>query len=136
MDGIEPRRQFTIGELAKEFSVTFRALRFYEAKGLLNPTRRGKNRSYSRRDRARLKLVLIGKRADFTLGEIREMLDLYDLDDGGTRQRQVAVVKLREQTEFLEQQIKDKSDAIKELHELREMLEQIDRVDSQIARRQ
>ncbi len=76
------KTQFTIGDLAKEFGTTLRTLRFYEDKGLLNPKRDGMNRIYNRRDRARLKLVLMGKRVGFSLTEIRDMLDLYDLRDG------------------------------------------------------
>src|SRR5690349_16348535 len=81
---------FTIGDLAREFGVTLRALRFYEDKGLLTPQREGLNRLYSRRDRARLKLILMGKRVGFSLVEIKEMLDLYDLKDGQVTQLKVA----------------------------------------------
>ena len=72
---------YTIGELAREFGVTARALRFYEDKGLLDPARDGQNRVYSARDRARLQLIVRGKRVGFSLVEIRQMLDLYDLGD-------------------------------------------------------
>lgn len=125
-DDVEPEQRFTISELAKEFSVTLRALRFYEKKGLLNPIRKGKYRSFDRRDRARLQLVLLGKRADFTLIEIKEMIDLYDRNDGGKAQRCVAVTKLRQQARYLEQLVCDKSQAIEEIHEMCEMLEQMD----------
>ena len=76
------RDVFTIRDLTKEFSVSARTLRFYEEKGLLDPARRGEQRLYSRRDRARLAYVLIGKSVGFSLEEVREMLDLYDLGDG------------------------------------------------------
>jgi DNA-binding transcriptional MerR regulator len=69
---------YTISELAKEFGATLRAIRFYEDRGLLSPTRKGKNRIYSKRDRVRLRLALRGRRLGLTLGEIRELFDLYD----------------------------------------------------------
>ena len=71
---------FTIGDLAAEFGITTRTIRFYEARGLLSPLRRGTNRSYSRRDRARLRLILRGKNLGFTLQDIGDYLSLYDSD--------------------------------------------------------
>lgn len=124
-----PEQRFSISELANEFSVTLRALRFYEKKGLLSPVRKGKNRSFDRRDRARLQLILLGKRADFTLIEIREMLDLYDRNDGGKAQRRVAIDKLHGQVKHLERQIQEKTAAIKEIHKTCEMLAQMDLAD-------
>ncbi len=106
---------FTIGDLAREFDVTLRALRFYEDKGLLNPRRVGTARHYSRRDRARLKLVLMGKRVGFTLGEIREMLDLYELRDGQETQLRVSLDKFREQITVLQRQKQDIEQAISDL---------------------
>eukprot|EP01037_Dinobryon_pediforme_P024458 gene24458-26261_t len=106
---------FTIGDLAREFGVTLRTLRFYEDKGLLHPRREGANRIYGRRDRARLKLVLMGKRVGFSLIEIREMLDLYDLRDGHTAQLQLALSKFQEQIGLLELQKRDIEQAIDEL---------------------
>lgn len=109
------KTQFTIGDLAKEFDCTLRTLRFYEDKGLLNPKRDGLNRVYNRRDRARLKLVLMGKRVGFSLSEIRDMLDLYDLRDGQVTQLRVALSKFNEQIAVLEEQRKDIEQAIEEL---------------------
>lgn len=106
---------FSIGDLAREFGVTHRALRFYEDKGLISPRRRGQNRLYSRRDRARLKLVLMGKRVGFSLGEIREMLDLYDLKDGQVTQMRVALSRFHEQIEALKRQRTDIDQAIADL---------------------
>ena len=106
---------FTIGDLAREFGVTLRTLRFYEDKGLLNPKRDGLNRLYSRRDRARLKLVLMGKRVGFSLTEIKNMLDLYDLRDGQVTQLRVALNRFNEQIAVLEQQKKDIEQALAEL---------------------
>src|SRR5215831_8376542 len=76
------RDVFTIRDLTKEFGVSARTLRFYEEKGLVDPGRRGEQRLYSRRDRARLAYVLAGKSVGFSLEEVREMLDLYDVGDG------------------------------------------------------
>ncbi|SHL53596.1 MerR family transcriptional regulator [Roseibium suaedae] len=107
--------QFTIGDLAKEFKCTLRTLRFYEDKGLLNPKRDGLNRVYTRRDRARLKLVLMGKRVGFSLTEIRDMLDLYDLRDGQVTQLRVALSRFSDQIAVLEEQRRDIEQAIEEL---------------------
>ncbi|MDP2091646.1 MAG: MerR family transcriptional regulator, partial [Pseudohongiella sp.] len=77
-NALDPRdnhghKLYTISELAKEFDITTRAIRFYESEGLLNPDRDGRNRLYSQRDHTRLKLILRGKRLGFALEEIREM---------------------------------------------------------------
>jgi DNA-binding transcriptional MerR regulator len=106
---------FTIGDIAREFGVTLRALRFYEDKGLLHPHRDGLNRLYSRRDRARLKLILMGKRVGFSLVEIKEMLDLYDLKDGQLTQLKVARDKFANQLGALEAQRVEVERAIAEL---------------------
>ena len=79
-------RTYTIRQLCVEFKVTARALRFYEDKGLLSPKRDGMNRVYGYRDRARLTLILRGKRVGLCLSEIREILDLYSADDNGAVQ--------------------------------------------------
>ena len=72
------RAEFTIGELAREFDVTPRTIRFYEDQGLLAPRREGQRRIYNLRDRTRLKLTLRGKRLGLTLSEIRELIDMYE----------------------------------------------------------
>jgi DNA-binding transcriptional MerR regulator len=100
----ERREAFSIRDLAKEFGVTARTLRFYEEKGLVAPRRAGLDRIYSRRDRARLKYVLMGKGVGFSLDEVREMLDLYDLGDGRSRQLHVVLAKFRERIARLERQ--------------------------------
>jgi DNA-binding transcriptional MerR regulator len=109
------QRQFTIGDLAREFGVTPRALRFYEDRQLVAPERDGNNRLYSRRDRARLKLVLMGKRVGFSLAEIRALLDLYDLRDGQVPQLRTAIDRFNEQIARLEQQRRDIEQALSEL---------------------
>jgi DNA-binding transcriptional MerR regulator len=106
---------FSIGDLSREFGVTLRTLRFYEDRQLLNPRRQGLNRLYSRRDRARLKLVLMGKKVGFSLTEIRDMLDLYDLKDGQVTQLKVALDKFSRQIAVLRQQKEDIEQAIEEL---------------------
>ena len=73
-----PRNSYTISDLAHEFDVTPRAIRFYEDEGLLTPRREGSRRVYAKRDYVRLKLILRGKRLGLTLAQVREMFDLYD----------------------------------------------------------
>ncbi len=77
---------YTIGEMCEAFSVTPRTLRFYESKELLYPQRLGQKRLFTKRDRARLKLILQGKRFGFSLEEIRQLLELYNIDDQQTTQ--------------------------------------------------
>jgi DNA-binding transcriptional MerR regulator len=114
---------FRIRDLAREFGVTARALRFYEECELLAPRREGQERIYSRRDRARLKLVLLGKRVGFSLEEIRGMLDLYDLGDGQATQLNVAAKRFREQIAQLKTQRLDIDKAIAELERVTEIVE-------------
>ncbi|MEP7209896.1 MAG: MerR family DNA-binding transcriptional regulator [Alphaproteobacteria bacterium] len=104
-------KTYTISELAREFEVTPRALRFYEDKDLLHPTRDGLNRVYSIRDRARLKLILQGKSVGFSLSDIREILDLYQLE-GHRAQLKLSVKKSRDQVRNLEKQRNDLEEAL------------------------
>jgi DNA-binding transcriptional MerR regulator len=115
--GSEESKQasYTIGDMSREFNVTLRTLRFYEDRGLIHPQRDGVNRIYGRRDRARLKLVLMGKRVGFSLTEIRDMLDLYDMRDGHTAQLQLALRKFNDQISLLEVQKRDIEQALDEL---------------------
>ena len=106
---------YTIGDLSREFGVTLRTLRFYEDKGLLSPKRHGTSRIYNRRDRARLKLALMGKKVGFSLVEIKEMLDLYDLKDGQATQLRVSLGRFESQIGLLKQQKQDIEQAIDEL---------------------
>lgn len=108
-------RTYTISELAREFEVTPRALRFYEDKGLLSPRREGLNRVYSHRDRGKLQLILRGKRVGFSLIEIKEMLDLYKVDQRA--QAQIALKKYKARISALETQREDIDAAIESLHE-------------------
>ena len=114
--GAPPERDiFTIRDLTKEFAVSARTLRFYEEKGLVDPSRRGEQRLYSRRDRARLAYVLAGKAVGFSLEEVREMLDLYDVGDGQVTQLKVALKKFAERIERLNRQKAEIDHVIAEL---------------------
>jgi DNA-binding transcriptional MerR regulator len=118
-----PERTFTIRQLCLEFKCTPRALRFYEDKGLLNPARQGLNRVYSYKDRARLQLILRGKRVNLSLAEIREILDLYDKNDNNAAQNATALRHFRERIVTLERQREDLDHAIAELHQACDNLE-------------
>jgi DNA-binding transcriptional MerR regulator len=98
---------FTISELAKEFAVTTRTIRYYEDQGLLNPRRDGLNRIFTNRDRVRLKLALRGKRLGFSLGEIRELFELYDVSRDERRQLEQFLARLERRRALLEQQRED-----------------------------
>jgi DNA-binding transcriptional MerR regulator len=100
-------KTYTISELAEEFGVTTRTLRHYEDQGLVTPTRDGINRIYSHRDRVRLKLALRGKRLGFSLSELRELFQLYDLANDERRQLEEFAVKLERRRAQLEQQRED-----------------------------
>jgi DNA-binding transcriptional MerR regulator len=112
-----PERAYTIRQLCVEFKVTPRALRFYEDKGLLSPARDGMNRVYHNRDRARLQLILRGKRVGFSLSEIREILELYDEKDGGAAQMARSLKKFRERIVALHAQRDDIDGAIQALED-------------------
>ena len=109
-------RTYTIRQLTKEFNVTARTLRFYEDEGLIAPARRGQTRIYSSRDRARIILILRGRRVGFSLAEIGEILDLYDVHDGGASQIAHARRKFEERVATLERQKIDIEASLKELH--------------------
>ncbi len=108
----------TIREMCDAFDVTPRALRFYEAKELLFPMRQGQKRLYSRRDRARLKLILRGKRFGFSLEDIRQLLDLYDVDDTHETQLAEALDAARKRLAAMEQQRDELDQAIAELGDM------------------
>lgn len=98
---------FTIGELAREFDLTTRAIRFYEDCGLITPQRSGRNRVYTLRDRTRLKLTLRGKRLGLTLAEVKELIDMYESPRDTQPQLKKFLVVLATHREQLEQQMAD-----------------------------
>jgi len=106
---------YSIGELCDEFAVTARALRFYEDEALIHPERRGTQRLYSDRDRARLAWILRGKRVGLSLADIKELLDLYDIGDGRRTQRLKTVERCQEQVDKLKRQRVDIDATITEL---------------------
>jgi DNA-binding transcriptional MerR regulator len=112
---------YTVTQLANDLSVTARTVRFYEDKGLLNPQRVGNTRVYTHRDRARLILILRGKRLGFTLREIKEYLDLYDADP--TRQEQLRALLKRVQNR-IDSLIEQEKALVETLGELRAIEQQ------------
>ena len=100
-------RTYSISELAREFDVTTRSIRFYEDQGLLNPARQGQTRIYSRQDRVRLKLTLRGKRLGFSLADIRDLFALYDADKSSRTQLQTMLGLVADKRETLQQQLED-----------------------------
>jgi DNA-binding transcriptional MerR regulator len=106
---------YTIRDLTKEFGITARTLRHYEMEGLIRPARKGQQRLYSARDRARITLILRGRRVGFSLAEIGEILDLYDAGDGGAAQLAHAQKKFAERIQSLERQKADVEESIAEL---------------------
>jgi DNA-binding transcriptional MerR regulator len=111
----DTHKTYSIRQLSKEFDVTARALRFYEDKGLIAPERKGQTRIYSSRDRARLKLILRGKRLGFSLIEIHEILDLYTPKDHGVSQMRATLLKYRTQIDTLRRQREDIDSAITDM---------------------
>ncbi len=107
---------FSISELAKEFDVTPRTLRFYEAQGILSPRREGTKRFFSQRDRVRLRLVVRGKRLGFSLIELKNIIDMYDSEVGEAGQLQYLLKRIHDQCAELEQKRQDINDTLKELH--------------------
>lgn len=116
-----PPERFTITELAAEFDITPRAIRFYEDVGLLEPARAGRNRVYTQRDRTRLKLTLRGKRLGLSLQEIKQLVDMYGAASDGAPQLRAFLDVLGQHRRQLEQQQDDIAETLAEIgqHEAR-----------------
>lgn len=116
-------KTFSIGELAREFDITIRSIRFYEDQGLITPERKGQTRVYSRRDRVRLKLILRGKRLGFTLAETGRLFELYDNDKSSTSQLIQIKELISDKQSALKQQLNDIEVVMLELSALKKRCE-------------
>ena len=109
---------YGIAALAREFDVTTRTIRFYEDKGLLSPGRQGQRRIYAPRDQVRLRLIMRGKRLGFSLDEIRQMIDLYDIDPTEVTQLRHFLDKIRQRKATLVLQQADIVETLEEMHRI------------------
>ena len=116
---------FTISDLAREFNITTRAIRFYEDEGLISPKRDGQRRLYAQRDRVRLMLILRGRRLGFSLKEIAEIIDLYDREPGEQGQLRLFLAKIAERRQMLKQQQED----------IKQTMTELDQVEANVQRR-
>ncbi len=121
----DAKKTYTISDLAQEFGVTPRALRFYEDQNLIRPERVGQNRLYTARDHTRLAWILRGKRVGLSLADIGELLDMYDLGDNRVTQRLATLEKCRERIRIMEQQRRDLDSTIAELEVFCETLDRL-----------
>ncbi|WP_035693336.1 MerR family transcriptional regulator [Azospirillum halopraeferens] len=112
---VSGERTYGIGELAAEFGLTLRTIRHYEDEGLLVPARDGQARVYTHRDRARLALICRGKRLGFSLAEVKEFLNLYDVDDAQAEQMRYLQKAARQRIAALERQLQDVQQTLAEL---------------------
>ena len=118
-----PNTTSTISELAKEFDVTTRTIRFYEEKGLITPLRDGHKRVYTPADRVRIKLILRGKRIGMTLQESVELIDLYEPQNNNSAQLQRLLDRIDERRATLRQQQQDIEDMLRGLDEVQSLCE-------------
>lgn len=109
---------YAIGQLAAEFGLTLRTIRHYEEEGLLTPSRDGQTRVYTHRDRARLALICRGKRLGFSLAEVKEFLNLYEVGDGQVEQMRYIQSLARRRIDALERQLADVQQTLAELRGL------------------
>lgn len=116
-------KTYSISDLASEFGVTTRTIRFYEEKGLVNPLRQGQKRLYSGADRVRIKLILRGKRIGMTLQECVDFIDMYDPEHNNAEQLQALIEDVKGRRERLLQQRKDIDDMLAGLDEVRGLCE-------------
>ncbi|MGF1875606.1 MerR family DNA-binding transcriptional regulator [Photobacterium frigidiphilum] len=114
---------FKISELAKEFDITTRSIRFYEDMGLIHPARQGNIRVYQRRDKIRLQLILRGKRLGFSLAEIRELFELYDTNQSDNQLNQMLTI-IDDKQVTLQRQLNDINVVMSELNAARERCHQ------------
>jgi DNA-binding transcriptional MerR regulator len=114
----DPQRIYSIAELAREFAITARTIRFYEDEGLIKPKRQGLTRLYSAGDRTRLGWILRGKRLGFSLAEIKELLDLYQVDRTGVQQLRELQRRSRLHIEDLQRRRSDLDAHIREFEEV------------------
>lgn len=115
--------RYKISDLAKEFDITTRSIRFYEDEGLIQPERKGSMRIYNRRDKTRLKLILRGKRLGFSLAEIRELFELYDTHQGDTQLTEMLKI-IDEKEAVLMRQLDDIKNMLEDLNVARARCEQ------------
>lgn len=120
----QSRELYAIADLAREFGISPRAIRFYETKGLLAPERVGTTRVFRRRDRARLNLILRGKRLGFSLRDIEEYLSLYEADNAQSAQIEKLVVMVDQRMDLLTRQMQDLKTTISELTEIRKLAQE------------
>jgi len=118
-----PERTYTISELAKEFGVTTRTMRFYEEKGLISPRREGQKRLYSSADRVRIKLILRGKRIGMSLAECVEVIDMYDPKHNNADQLHSLISTVQNRRELLQQQKRDIDEMLDGLLEVQNLCE-------------
>ena len=117
-------KTYTISDLAKEFGVTTRTIRFYEEKGLVIPTREGQKRVFTPADRVRIKLILRGKRIGMTLQECVDVIDMYDPEHNNAEQLHSLINKVKERREQMLQQKRDIDDMLTGLDEVQSLCEQ------------
>lgn len=118
MTNSKEEQTFTIGELAKEFDITPRSIRFYEEQGLITPSRTGQNRIYNNKDRVRLKLILRGKRLGFSLAEVNNLFELYDTNPDSAIQLETMLSMTDQKRAVLRQQLEDIQMLMGELDEV------------------
>ncbi|MCD2472526.1 MerR family DNA-binding transcriptional regulator [Jiella sp. MQZ9-1] len=116
-DPLADKETFRIGDLSHEFGVTLRTLRFYEDRGLLSPARRGTTRLYSRKDRTRLRLILLAKMLGFSLTEAKQLIELYHQPNGKQKQMEVSLERFEEQRHIL----------LEQKHEIEESISAMDK---------
>ena len=119
-----PDKTYTISELASEFGITTRTIRFYEEKGLISPARVGQKRLYTPADRVRIKLILRGKRIGMTLQECVDFIDMYDPEHNNAEQLHSLISDVKKRREGLLQQKKDIDDMLASLDEVESLCSQ------------